>query len=232
MKGVLGDPLLMLGYQEILGQDFPEDFRYQDVKHLLVARNIHNIKAIDIFDDRADLKYDLNCPVPKFEYEKYRTLLDIGTVEHIFDTRTCFENCLRMISVGGFFVLHTCVKGYFKHGLHVFNPDGLIDLFELNGFEIQYLRYSTVDGEPLQKPNDGENVLIWIVGKKLRPIDTLIIPQQRGWSEAYRVPPQVKIVNQPGTLRRNPIKFAAYLILKLLWNVLIKIKGRLIHYLR
>jgi hypothetical protein len=188
IKGILEEPFLMLGHQEFLGQDFPEDFRYKDVKCFLMAQNIKDIKTLDLFDDRADLKYDLNYPVPEFEHGKYSTVFDIGTLEHLFDTRTCLENCLRMVKLNGMYYLHTCVNGYFAHGLHVFNPSGLINALRLNHFQIIYLKYSNGEGMPIDVLTGNENVLIWIVARKIKEMGNFIIPQQEGWETAYKSP--------------------------------------------
>ena len=64
------------------------------------------------------------------------------------------------------------------HGLHVFNPMLITEAFRLNGFEIIYLRYSSKDGMPLNDPAEASDSLIWLVGKKTKPIDAFKIPQQ------------------------------------------------------
>ncbi len=56
------------------------------------------------------------------QHERYQTVYDVGTIEHVFDTRQCFENCARMVAVGGHYFIHTPVRGYFGHGLHTFAP--------------------------------------------------------------------------------------------------------------
>jgi hypothetical protein len=112
-------------------------------------------------------------------------VIDIGSLEHVFDTRQCLENCLRMVRVGGVYILHTAVKGYYLHGLHTFSPEALLQVFTLNGFELVYHRYSTDGGAPLEDPTKGENVLIWLVGRKIADISVFKCPQQRGWKELY-----------------------------------------------
>src|SRR5262249_10824874 len=113
----------------------PSDFQYRSLSDLLRGRG-NSVVSLDLFDNRADLRYDMNQPVPQSEHNKYGTLIDIGSLEHVFDTAQCLENCFRMVRCGGHYLLHTPVNGYFGHGLHVFNPQGLMDCLDVNGFKI------------------------------------------------------------------------------------------------
>jgi hypothetical protein len=205
IPGFLAEPLATLGYQVIIGKDLPEDlpeeFKFGDMKQLLDSRGITDVTAIDLFDERADLRYDLNFPVPSTEEERYRTVCDLGTLEHVFDTRQCMENCMRMVKPGGHYLLCTPVIGWHRHGLHTFNPELIIGGFLLNGFDIEYLRYSTSSGVAVEEleyvqtglpdeharfpPRDTPNCLIWIVGRKTSSLDVFQVPQQGRWARAY-----------------------------------------------
>jgi len=125
IPGIISEPILTFGFQDIIGENIPTEFRFKDLKRLITSKGIKNILTLDLFDVRADLRYDLNLPVPEFEHNKYNLVFDIGTLEHIFDTRQTIENCLRMIKKGGFYFVQTTVRGYFRHGLHVLS---LIDI--------------------------------------------------------------------------------------------------------
>jgi hypothetical protein len=141
--------------------------------------------VLDHFDARADLRYDMNQPVPESEHERYGAVLDIGCLEHLFDTRQCIENSLRMVRTGGTYFLHTNVNGYFGHGLHVFDPEGLVAALGLNGFDVLYHRYSTPRGAPLERPQDAPDAIIWLVGVKRRAIKEFEVPQQGKWRAEY-----------------------------------------------
>ena len=143
---------------------------------------------IDLFDPRADKRYDMNQPVPQSEHERYGLFVDIGSLEHVFDTRQCLENAMRMVRTGGTYMLHAPVNGYFGHGFHVFNPEALIKVLTLNGFEVIYHRYSSQLGAPLERPSQARDVLIWLVARKLAPLEHFIVPQQAGWETIYHVP--------------------------------------------
>jgi hypothetical protein len=77
------------------------------------------------------------------------------------------------------------VNGYFAHGFHVFNPDGLLRALEGNGFEILYKEYTSAHGRPLDRPDQARDVLLWLVARKTREVERLVVPQQSHWDTYY-----------------------------------------------
>jgi hypothetical protein len=164
----------------------PAGFRYDSLSELLRDKG-YSVSSLDLFDCRAELRYDMNLPVPESEYNKYATLIDIGCLEHLFDTAQCMENCLRMMRRGGHFMLVTPVKGYYGHGLHTFDPRGLVDCLGANGFKVIHLKYSTQLGKPISDPASGRDVIIWVVARKDREMSSFTCPQQEVWADRYGV---------------------------------------------
>jgi hypothetical protein len=162
----------------------PQDFKFRSLNDFLVAKG-YATTALDYFDPRADLRYDMNRPIPESEHGRYATMIDIGSIEHLFDTAQCIENCLRMVSIGGHYMLTTTIHGYYGHGLHVFNPQGLVDCVTGNGFRIVYLKYSTIKGKQVLNPRKHRDVLIWLVGKKEKDLPQFVCPQQTIWATDY-----------------------------------------------
>ncbi len=165
--------------------EVPQEFQARNIVELLENRGIKDVNVIDLFDARANKRYDMNHPVPQSEHERYGLFMDIGSIEHLFDTRQCIENEIRMVRTGGTYMLHTNVNGYYEHGFHVFNPEALTKVLTLNGFEILYLRYSTPLCVPLESPSQARDVIIWLVARKLAPIADFILPQQGRWETWY-----------------------------------------------
>jgi hypothetical protein len=168
--------------------DVPEEYLAPNLTTMMRNRGLKQIEVLDLFDPNATLRYDMNLPVPEEEHEKYRSFIDIGCIEHLFDTWTCLKNCLQMVSVGGHYTLHTPVHGYFAHGLHVFNPAGICSALEINGFELTYLRFSSQPGVPLPTANGASDVIMWLVAKKLEHRTQLTPPQQGYWNDFYKAP--------------------------------------------
>jgi hypothetical protein len=203
IPGYLSSPFLTIGFQETNRNGIAEDFDYPDLGALLHAKGVSEVVTLDYFDPRADLRYDLNKPVPVEARSRYRTVCDIGSLEHIFDTKQALENCMAMVTLGGFYFLTTPVKGYYGHGFHTFAPEMLIQVFILNGFEIVYEEYVRATGERIESPDDARNVHIYLVGRRVAHFPEFVIPQQTGWSERYEVqgpPGDLSLgTSEPGT---------------------------------
>ena len=187
LPGFLASPFLEIGCQGLANSDNPE-YQFPTLSDLLRARGITELDELDPFDANANLQWNLNYPVPIESHEKYATVLDIGCVEHIFDTRAVFENCLRMVKVGGLYAVHTPVSGHVDHGLHTFHSELVPRLFEANNFEPVYQKYMLQTGKSYAPPpGDGPyggnaDGFIWAVGRKTKPLETLIIPEQARYS--------------------------------------------------
>jgi hypothetical protein len=156
-----------------------DKFEYPDLGELLRARGVKTVDVLDWYDSRANLRLDMNQPVAADLHNRYGMFIDIGCLEHVFDTRQCIENCMRMVAPGGHYILCTPVSGYVSHGFHTFDAKGIGLAMTLNGFEVVYQRYSTPEGKILERPKG--DTLIWIVGRKLAAMGEFKIPQQDYW---------------------------------------------------
>lgn len=185
LPNFLKGPLLSFGVQDIDSRLTFDGQYYPDLSTFLNSQNIQSF-SLDLFDPRATFRHDMNMPINIDQYGHFQTVIDIGSFEHIFDTRRCLENCLRLVAVGGHYMLHTPVNGYFSHGMHVFQPEAIIDALELNGFRIIYQKYSQENGTIVQDPSEGGDILLWIVAMKERELGQFTCPQQSGWRFVYR----------------------------------------------
>jgi hypothetical protein len=184
IPGFLGDPILCFGVQEFAFDATLDGKSRFDLIEYFKTLGLRGT-SLDLHDPRAELRYDMNDPVPEREHDRYGTLIDIGSLEHVFDTRQCFENCLRMVAPGGHYLLHTPVNGYFAHGFHVFSPECLLSALGQNGFQAIYEKYSYMDGTPVSDPAKGGDVLTWIAARKVRPMGKFECPQQGKWLTRY-----------------------------------------------
>jgi hypothetical protein len=184
LPGFLREPILCFGFQEFDQGATLDGKQYLDLSEYFSTLNLRGT-SLDLFDPRAELRYDMNFAVPKIEHGRYSTVIDIGSLEHVFDTRQCLENCLRMVALGGHYMLHTPVNGYFSHGFHVFNPECLRNALELNGFRVIHEEFSTVDGNAVTDPATIGDILVWLVARKEKEIGQFVCPQQRKWYTRY-----------------------------------------------
>jgi hypothetical protein len=156
-----------------------DEFAQPDLGTLLQARGVKTVDVLDWYDTRANLRLDMNLPVAAELHDRYGMFIDIGCLEHVFDTRQCIENCMRMVAPGGHYILCTPVSGYVSHGFHTFDPKGLGLAMTLNGFDVVYQRYTTPMGKVLRKPRG--DTLIWLVGRKRSTMGEFKVPQQDYW---------------------------------------------------
>ena len=191
IPGFLKGSFLMFGFQDI-SNDFNDNLEvpFKSFKNLLERRGVEDITVLDYDDRRADIHTDMNFATNtnlllKLEYQ-FEVVCDIGCLEHVFNTAQCLENCLSMVKVGGLYMLHTPVNGYFKHGLHTFNPDMLRWVLKENGFEIVYDKFSTKSGKPVTSPLG--DTLIWLVGRRnvVKPFFYFPIQQKQKLSKSNK----------------------------------------------
>lgn len=173
------------GLRDLIAEPVCESYRVKDFSSFLQEQGLQKVDIIDLFDERANMQIDMNAPVSEELHEKYHAFIDIGCVEHLFDTAQCLKNALQMITPEGYFFLQTPVNGYFAHGFHVLSPDMILQLLELNGFEIVRKQYTNAQGKILKDPGGYCDVMIWILAKKTRSIKEFQLPQQKYWIDYY-----------------------------------------------
>jgi hypothetical protein len=101
--------------------------------------------------ENPDFIIDLNEPVDVSYYERFDTIVDVGTLEHVFDIATALKNLVRMCRPGGSVILINPSTGAIDHGFYQFSPTLYFDYFGSNGFSVvscylvEPLRYDPVD---------------------------------------------------------------------------------------
>lgn len=85
----------------------------------------------------ASLVHDLNQPIGSELHERFDTVYDGGTLEHVFQFPTALKNAMEMVRVGGHLFLHTVTNNYCGHGFYQFSPELFFRaLSEANGYEV------------------------------------------------------------------------------------------------
>lgn len=163
----------------------PPEYRLPTLQAILGHLGARQVQTLDAFDPRADFPCDMNAPVPTDLHDRFNTIIDIGSLEHVFNTRQCLENLFRMLRRGGHILLQAPCNGYCGHGFHTFNPDAITGALESNGFTIRYLKVTSRDGFELDDPVIASHSLLWVVGRKDRDMDRFVVPQQTGWKRLY-----------------------------------------------
>jgi len=114
------------------------DLKYVDeiFKKFLKA---DTVKSIDINNyENADIIHDLNKEIDKKFHNKFSTLIDSGSIEHLFDIKTVLENYSNLLKKNGSLFISTCANNSCGHGLYQFSPEFFLSVLnENNGFKIK-----------------------------------------------------------------------------------------------
>jgi SAM-dependent methyltransferase len=153
--------------------------------------------------------HDLNQSVPAELYERFDLVIEMGTLEHIFDVRAVFESMVRMLKPGGT-VFHFSPMTWINHGFYNFSLTLFYDVYRYNGFgEVAFflvafpqdwqadprIAYEKVAFVPhqfrLRVPPQSEMIVSCIATKE-RSLDKFQVPTQAAYDAALRVATPLK----------------------------------------
>jgi hypothetical protein len=110
--------------------------RNTNAQTVLTLLGAQEVVVTDVSDyEGATLLLDLNHAVKEALYNQFDTILDIGTLEHLFDVPTALANLTKMLKVGGELILVLPASNSIDHGFYSFSPTLLFDYFKANGFD-------------------------------------------------------------------------------------------------
>lgn len=133
---------------EMAGCHIPNDRAF--FGHLGLA-----VQSLDLSDfEHADIIHDLNLPVPEELKGRFKTVIDAGTLEHVFDLRQGFRNVADLLAPGGRVIHISPANNYMNHGFWQFSPTMLHDFYEANGF-------SDMQTELIIQPRDEKVQMRW-----------------------------------------------------------------------
>jgi SAM-dependent methyltransferase len=100
------------------------------------------IESIDVSTyEGASHVHDMNAPLPEALKNQFDTILECGSLEHIFNFPTAIKNQMEAVKVGGTLFLQTPTNNYFGHGFYQFSPELFFRVFSAeNGFEIKRIQ--------------------------------------------------------------------------------------------
>lgn len=106
---------------------------------LLRALGAGSVVSIDASAyEGASCVADLNREIPPELENAFTTVLDSGSLEHVFDFPTAIANCMRMVAPDGHLLVVTPANNMAGHGFYQFSPELFYRvLCESNGFCIE-----------------------------------------------------------------------------------------------
>ena len=161
---------------------------------LLQALGSEKVDSMDASNfEGATVVHDLNLPVPENLKQRFDTVIDGGTIEHVINFPTVIRNCMQMVKLGGHLILGTPANNFFGHGFYQFSPELWYRLLApAQGFEVKRMvalvysapaRWYEVSDPAVVKERvvmtNRHPVLLMILARKLeeKPIFE-IFPQQ------------------------------------------------------
>lgn len=85
--------------------------------------------------EKATYVFDMNRPSPADLDGAFTTVVDGGSLEHIFHFPQAMANCMNMVAMGGHFIGLTPANNYFGHGFYQFSAELFFRVFDAqNGF--------------------------------------------------------------------------------------------------
>ena len=168
--------------------------------------SILGMKSFEILDlspyEGATILHDMNTEVPDLLKGKFSFVIDIGTIEHIYDINQAMKNLQSLCRVGGHILLLTPANNFLGHGFFQISPEFYFRSFDSgSGFQIEsfyliknrFMRdfwFELIDPELLGRRGTlttRSKCYIGVIVKKISD-NTVTLPKQQSdyvpvWSE-------------------------------------------------
>jgi hypothetical protein len=191
-----------------------------------------SVESMDFSDyENATLIHDLNTPLPDVFKNRFTTLFDGGTLEHVFNFPTAIRSCIDMLRVGGYFLSITPANNQMGHGFYQFSPELYYSLFTGNsGFEIKAVWLGVERGAgdwivyDVTNPSTiGERVIftnanpthLMVIAKKIAVVGSLITVHQSDYKSVWE---EVSNEGEVGGIKNIYRKVVPKVIRDMIWK--------------
>jgi SAM-dependent methyltransferase len=114
--------------------------RYSNNINTKYLFSLYGSKKILISDvsryENPDIIIDLNKNVKRSFYNRFDNIIDMGTLEHIFNIPAALNNYKQILKKNGNIIIATSCSNLIDHGFYSFSPTLFFDFFENNGFKL------------------------------------------------------------------------------------------------
>jgi hypothetical protein len=142
----LQSPFLSLGSLEIHESEddiisFARKHSYAELARNKSLRTLFLDRyGIELYQDcdinkKADIDCDLSLPINQELIGVASTILDGGTLEHVFDVKQAFINIHNLLKIGGT-IIHISPITWLNHAFYNFNPKLFQSVIEANKYEL------------------------------------------------------------------------------------------------
>lgn len=110
-------------------------FKYAD--ELLLKLGADSITWLDFSDyEGATFIHDMNVPI-SVEAQKFDSVVDGGTLEHVFNIPVAFKNMYDLLRADGSYLGLSPGNNFFGHGFYQFSPELFWTGLASSGFEVR-----------------------------------------------------------------------------------------------
>lgn len=195
-QGVYMSPEEYSGFLDRLGTTLKTHSHADDFFTAMGAEPFISMDASSY--EGADLIHDINEPVTAELHSSFDTVIDGGTLEHVFNFPNAIRNCMQLVRPGGNLIMFTPWHNYSGHGFYQFSPELLYSvLSEQNGYRVERMLlvaegnwYSVREPQKIKKRVEivtTDPVLLYVTAKRIE--ERLIFqdwPQQSDYSAAWK----------------------------------------------
>jgi len=145
----------------------------------------------------AAIIHDMNEPIDAKYHAAFDTVVDGGTLEHVFNFPNALRNCMEMVKPGGQLVLMNPWHNFSGHGFYQFSPELIHNaLSEQNGYRVEKMLiaaegswYSVKNPSEIRRRTEivtRDPVLLYVTARRISnsPVFSLW-PQQSDYSAAW-----------------------------------------------
>jgi len=143
-----------------------EEFCEQLLKEYFHSHTVDSIDASNF--ENASILHDMNNPLPENLRQQYDTIIDAGTLEHIYNIPQALENCSLLCRPGGQIIHMLPANNNCGHGFWQVSPELFFSLYtNENGYRDTevFLTYMSPQKEiswyRVKKPENGERINIY-----------------------------------------------------------------------
>lgn len=139
--GSLGD-VLTIGVQRDY-RIFKNNDNYSGTitKKIQSLHTSNKVDTLDISDYQgANIISNLSEPLDK-KIQKYNTVVDVGTIEHVFNVKQCIYNYISLVSEGGNLMIETPCNNFAGHGFYQFSSEFFYNIFNFNSLFKEFKCY-------------------------------------------------------------------------------------------
>lgn len=145
----------------------------ESLLRLLGAGEVVSVDASDY--EGASRKVDLNQPLPADLEEAFTAVIDLGSLEHVFDFPAAVRSCMRMVAVDGYFLSVTPANNWAGHGFYQFNPELFYRvLAPRNGFRVERMLVTERSSARWYEVRDPADTGVRGVFRTFRPVDLCV----------------------------------------------------------